>query len=128
MTKIALPGPVERARAAWGPDIPGWVLSLAQECAASSQNKAAIKMGWSGAAISQVLKRQYTGDLGAVEDSFQGAFQGAVVDCPAQGAMPTHECRSWRERSRQPSSHNPQRVKMFRACSRCARNQREAAE
>jgi hypothetical protein len=128
MTKIALPGPVERARAAWGEDAPAWVMSLARECAASSQNKVAGLMGWSGSAISQVLKRQYPGDLNAVEDSFQGAFEGAVIDCPATGTMPTNECRSWREKSRQLSSHNPERVKMYRACSRCARNQKEAGQ
>jgi hypothetical protein len=128
MTAIAVPGPVERARAAWGADAPAWIISLASECAASSQSRVAARMGWSGAAISQVLKRQYPGDLGAVEESFQGAFHGAVVECPARGAMPTNECRSWREKTRQPSSHNPERVKMNRACSRCPRNQKEAAE
>lgn len=48
VTSIAMPGPVERARAAWGADAPAWIMSLASECAASSQTKVVARMGWSG--------------------------------------------------------------------------------
>ena len=122
MTRQATLGPVERARAAWGEDAPASLMDMAAACAESSQAKVADRMDWSATAISQALNRLYPGDYSAIEQSFMGAFREAVVDCPAKGRMPTHECRQWRVKSRKFCSVNSDRVAMFRACNSCARN------
>ncbi len=120
-------GPMARAVAAWGDDLPDWIVDLARECEATSQNKVAARMDLSAALISQVLGRKYPGDLAGVEDQFNGVFKDAVVTCPALGELPTHECRMWRDRSRTFVSVNSQRVQMFRACNACPRNRRDVA-
>ncbi|ANT39884.1 hypothetical protein RGUI_0813 [Rhodovulum sp. P5] len=116
--------PVTKARTAWGETMPGWVLRLAEECAATSQNRVSRQMGWSGSAISQVLGNKYPGDLDAIERAFKGAFEAATVACPELGEMPSHECQAWRKKARKFSGANSLRVRMFRACSRCALNKK----
>lgn len=38
------PDPVARAKAGWGHAVPEWVMGLAKACAATSQNKVALRM------------------------------------------------------------------------------------
>lgn len=121
-------GPLEIARSAWGDDLPEWVEALAIECAATSQNKVASRMGRSAALISQVLRAKYPADLRAVEEVFRGVFQEARVSCPALGTIPANECQDWRRRTRTFASGNPLRVRMFRACAHCPRNMKDRPE
>lgn len=114
--------PVTVAQTAWGDDIPDWVLALAQECAASSQNKVAKEMDRSATVISNVLRNKYLGSMEAVEDIFRGVFEAKVIDCPAMGYLPTNECRSWRRKSGTLTNRNPRAVMMHRACMHCPVN------
>ena len=82
-------------------------------------------MDRSGALISQVLRCKYPADLAAVEERFRGVFLQARVDCPALGTLPSNECQDWRRKSREFTSGNPLRVRMFRACAHCPRNQKD---
>ncbi len=120
MTEMSIPEAV--AREAWGPEIPAWVLDLAQVCALTSQSRVAAKMDYSPTVISSVLRAKYTGNLATIEEVFNGAFNGVVVDCPALGTMPANECRKWRDRSTTFVVGNPMKRDMYRACNRCARN------
>jgi transcriptional regulator with XRE-family HTH domain len=120
--------PSEIARLHWGAEMPRWIEDLARECEASSQNKVAQRLGRSAALISQVLRAKYPGDLAAVEELFNGAFNAATVDCPALGQLPANECRHWREKARRFVNVNSLRVRMYRACSSCPRNRREGAD
>lgn len=117
--------PVATVDLAWGPDAPDWVICLANECASSSQRQVAARLDRSGALVNQVLHRKYNGDLAAVEDCVRGVFMNATIDCPALGAIPSHECQSWRKKSRQPKQNNMLRVRMYRACTHCPRNRKE---
>ncbi len=112
---------METVNAAWGAECPDWVMTLAHACIETSQNKVAARIGRSAALVSQVLRAKYPGDLGAVEELVRGHFERAVVDCPALGFLPTHECRMWRERARTFVNSNSLRVQMYRACQRCPR-------
>lgn len=114
--------PIERARAAYGGDIPDWVEGLARACAETSQNRVAKRMGVSAALISNVIAGKYPGDMARVEDLYRGAFEAQTVDCPAMGMMPLDECRHWRAKSRKLSNANTRNVTMFRACNRCPIN------
>ncbi|MDO5704062.1 MAG: hypothetical protein Q4G49_03195 [Paracoccus sp. (in: a-proteobacteria)] len=112
-------GPVETARAAWGADLPEWVEALAQECAASSQNRVAQRLDRSGALISQLLRRKYPGDLAAVEELFNAVFRNSRVNCPALGDIAATACRDWRDKARHFENTNSHRVRMYRACHTC---------
>lgn len=119
---------VASARAAWGDELPDWVLVLAEECDATSQLKAAGRIGYSTSAVCNVLKRKYGtengfgGDLQAVEQAVRGALLDATVICPVAGELPAHVCLDYQ---RQPfRSTNAQRVKLYRACRSGCPNKR----
>lgn len=114
-------GPVDVARAAWGDALPDWVERLALQCAASSQNKVAKRLGRSGALVSQVLRNKYPGDLAKIEELFRGHFMAETVRCPELGTLPLHECHDWMAKARHFQSTNTLRVRMYRACKRCPR-------
>ena len=123
-----VPSLVLKVRAAWGERLPPWVEALAMECAASSQNKIATRLGRSSALVSQVLGNKYPGDLKAVEDVFNGVFRAEVVTCPAQGTLPLNECHDWRRKARRYINTTHHRAMMYRACHACPRNQREVTD
>jgi hypothetical protein len=117
------PDAIQTARASWGDAAPDWVLTLATECVASSQNKVAKSMGVSASLISQVLRAKYPGDMARIGEIFRGIYMSEIVECPAKGLIPANVCRTWRDRSRTFVSVNSERVTMFRACNQCPRNQ-----
>ncbi|TDE41248.1 hypothetical protein E1B25_01705 [Antarcticimicrobium sediminis] len=118
---------LDRARRCWGAEIPDWIEGLAQACMSSSQNRVAQRMGYSGSLISSVLRNQYPGDMTRVEQVYRGAFERAVVDCPALGELAMDRCRFWRSKSRKLHPANSQNVMMFRACRSCPLNNGEDA-
>lgn len=117
-------GPRETAITAWGGDAPDWVIRLADECAATSQNRVAKKINRSPAVVSNVLRNKYAGDMEAVEALVRGTFMDAITDCPELGMMPAQQCVEWRQKSKQFGNANMLRVRMYRACARCPKNQK----
>ncbi|MGR3501576.1 hypothetical protein [Pseudaestuariivita sp.] len=113
---------VDKAREAWGSELPDWVEAMAVACDDSSQNQVAKRIGRSSSVVSHVLRNAYPGDMAATEELVRGTFMSGRTDCPALGKIPSNECRLWRERAKSFSSHNAQRVQMFRACRRCPVN------
>lgn len=113
--------PVEIARAAWGAAVPDWVLRLAEECAGSSQNKVAAKLGRSASLVSAVLRHKYQGDMEAVEDVVRDRFMRISVHCPALQEIPTAVCRDWMAAARLFSNENSEARRMYRACRSCPR-------
>ncbi len=105
---------LDRARAAWGDDLPAWVEALARECDATNQTRAAKRLGYSAAAVSQTLTATYKGNLKAIQKAAEGALMAATVVCPVLGILGTDQCRS---HQRAPfSSGNPLRIQLYRAC------------
>lgn len=120
-------GPVETARAHWGDAMPDWVLLLAKQCAASSQNKVAKRINRSAALVSAVLRQSYKGDMAAVEEVILGTFANKTVVCPALGTISAAVCRDWMRLGRSYSNESSERVRMYRACRGCPRMQKEEA-
>jgi len=116
------------AREHWGKDLPDWIARLVEECAFHSQNHVAQQLGYSGALISQVLRRKYTGNMRNVENQVRGVLMAEVVDCPSLGRVPKNECGSWRKKARRFVGSNVLRVQMYRACNRCPHNQKGKAD
>lgn len=119
---MSIETPLEKARRLWGKNIPDWVEGLAKACMASSQNKVAKAMGYSGSLISTVLANKYPGDLERVEAVYRGIYERAVVECPEQGEMTLNVCRDWRSKLSKFNPANSQNVMMFRACRICPHN------
>ena len=119
-------GPLDKARAAWGDDLPDWVETLAIECGKTSQNKVARRLDRSPTTISLILGNAYPGEAAAMADRVRGVFMQAMVACPALGDLPTQTCQDWRSKARVFIVGNQERVRMHRACHRCPRFKREA--
>lgn len=117
--------PLEIAKAAWGSDMPDWIVRLAQECQAATQRQVAEKLGRSAGLISQVLRNKYPGDMPSIEDAVRGAYLNATVECPALGTLPTDECQAWRKKAKSGVRTNALRVRMISACQSCPRNQKD---
>lgn len=83
---------VARARAAWGDDVPGWIVALAEEANRTSGSAAAARIGYSPATVSQVLSRSYPGDLDRIQEKVAGALMGATVSCEVYGDIPRDRC------------------------------------
>ena len=49
----------EIAKQYWGDDVPDWVMRLAEQCMASSQNQVAKNLGYSASVVNQVLRHKY---------------------------------------------------------------------
>jgi hypothetical protein len=114
-------GPVETAAKAWGDAMPDWVAALARECAATSQNKVAARLGRSAALVSQVLRNNYKADLAGVEQVFRGVYEHLTAECPSLGTIPANVCRDWQLKAGRFLNVNSERVRMYRACHACPR-------
>jgi len=105
---------VETARRARNGDLPDWVRALAEECDRTSQRAAAARIGYSAAAVNQVLAGKYRAPETRVELAVRAALLAAEVCCPVAGVIPAARCL---ENQRLPwASTNPQRVALYRAC------------
>ncbi|NTT88535.1 hypothetical protein [Tabrizicola fusiformis] len=119
---------VDKARAAWGPQVPDWVERLAEECMATSQNKVAARLNRSASLVSTVLGKTYAGSYEAVEEVVRGVYMRATVRCPAQGEIGANTCRDWMLKAARFSNINSERVRMYRACRACPRYRKEATD
>lgn len=102
------------ARAAWGEGAPDWVLVLAAESDRITAAAAAKRIGYSGGAVSSVLRAKYPGDLAAVEGSVRGALMGAVVECPVLGEIGRDQCL--REQGMPRAATSAVRSRLYHAC------------
>ncbi|VUX47883.1 conserved hypothetical protein [Candidatus Defluviicoccus seviourii] len=110
------------ARAAhhWGADLPDWVAALAVACdAAGSQAGTAARVGYSGAVVSQVLKRDYRGSYDAVEAAVRARIMGATVDCPVLGQILLEDCHNYQRAAGTGARESTLQVRLARACPAC---------
>lgn len=115
---------VEIARAAWGEELPDWVLMLAEEADRTSQSGAARRIGRSAALVSHVLRGNYAGRLDLIEEVVRARIAPTAIDCPVLGGTDSGVCLDWRTRSRAFQPNNRLAVMMYRACRGCPRNRR----
>ena len=72
-------GPLDKARAAWGDDMPDWVETLAIECGKTSQNKVAKQLGRSATTISLILGRTYPGEMVSMAERVRSEIGFAIA-------------------------------------------------
>lgn len=85
MAKEAIPA-IDRARAAWGADLPDWIEALAMACDATKQVDVARRLGRSAATVSNVINNKYKAGLNAVEQKVRIRVMANTVLCPHAGA------------------------------------------
>jgi len=91
-----------------------------------SQAKVGKMLGYSSAAVSQVIGGSYGGRLDTFFQRVEEVFGKAEIKCPVLGEILLPECVE--ERRRPFTTANPHRVRMFQACRICPNNtdQRDA--
>lgn len=89
---------IDRARGAWGPEIPDWVRVLAGACDASSQSKVARQLGYTAAVISEVIRHQYGAGYDRVADKVRGVLMAETVSCPYGGEIALTVCHRHQDR------------------------------
>lgn len=111
---------LDRARTAWGPNMPRWVQLLASACDTTSQRVAGEKLGKSSGYVSRLLNNCYPGDLAEAEKLVRAAWGNEDVVCPLWGPIPLASCMTARRRTASPTSavHHLYR----RACPTCPNN------
>lgn len=97
-----------------------WMSLLRQAVTETSQGKVAARLGYSKAAINQVLNGSYTASTDAIARRVVEVYGDRDVACPVLGTLPLARCAE--ERARPFSASNPLRVRLFRACRSCPNN------
>lgn len=108
---------LQRAAAAWGPNVPDWITALALECDATSQGKVAARLEISAAVVNQVLGNTYKGRVERVETRVRGEYMKATVTCPVLGEISTRDCIANQTKKFKPT--NPLRVALRKTCPTC---------
>jgi len=97
-----------------------WIELLNQECDASTQKAVGVRIGYSSAAICQVLKGTYKGDLTAVETAVKKKLMQSSVTCPIWGEISPAQCST--QQSKPFSAASSISVQLFKACRNCPNN------
>ena len=113
---------LDRAVAAWGPELPEWIKVLAASSDQSDQRQTAYRIGYSPPVVNQVLNRSYKGNLKRVQTAVEGALMAVTVDCPVVGELAANICLKYQDRPF--AATNPERVKLYRACRSGCRHSR----
>lgn len=114
---------LEKARSAWGSDLPDWVDALATAADTSSQNAMARVTGYSAATLSGAIGKTYEGNLSAVEERVRATVMAEMIVCPEIGDTSLTQCFEWREQAVKPfRSISSLHIMMRRACKACPRN------
>lgn len=119
---------MEVAREGWGADMPEWIEALVRACDETSQNRVAVRVGYTGAVVSEVIRNRYKGRTDRFEERFRAIFLDGAVACPALGEIGAEACLRWRDRGAELNSSSPAVVRMFRACAMCPRNRDACVE
>jgi hypothetical protein len=108
------PNYIDKARIAWGDNLPDWIEALAQECDRTSGKRAADRIGYTNGVVSQVIANKYPGDLTRVKEKVRGAFLGATVMCPVYGEIGRDQCLD--EQKKGNTFTNSGRGRCYRSC------------
>jgi hypothetical protein len=115
---------MEIAETAYNGKLPDWVRLLVDACDAqgSSQNQVAKRIGYSGSAVSNLIRNSYGADLNLIKERVLVIYAPERVTCPALGDIGSEDCLGWRLDAIKLTSAAPLAVRMFRACRKCPRN------
>lgn len=106
---------MEKARAAYGAELPDWIAELATFADTEGLAGCEKRVGYSRSTISSVLHGKYgMGDMARVEEMVRGALMAVTVDCPVLGEIGRDRCLTeQKEPFRATSRH---RAQLYHAC------------
>ena len=104
----------EKAEAAWGSSLPGWVEKLAAACDATSVRKVAADMEVSPAIVSLTIRNKHHAPLDFIENKVKSLLDLSILPCPILGMISRKDCKDNQQKPF--SSINPIAVQLFRAC------------
>jgi hypothetical protein len=111
---------LDRARQAWGEDMPPWVRLLGSACDSANQRQVGQRLGRSSGWVSRVLNATYGGSYEEAETLILAAYGNEGVVCPVFGAIPLSSCVRARRRKAPPQ--NQSHRWLAAACPICPNN------
>ena len=104
----------EKAVAAWGNPLPGWIDMLVTACDGRSMRKVATSLHCSPAIISLAINNRHHASLAYIRERVETILGGMIIPCPVLGMIARNDCE---ENQKRPyMSINPLYVQLFRAC------------
>jgi hypothetical protein len=92
---------------------------LKEKIAESSQSKVAAALGYSSAAISNLVNGKYGANGDTILQRVRELYGGESVDCPELGEITLGECSGHKKRTPTTDSYY---ARMYRACQKCERS------
>jgi transcriptional regulator with XRE-family HTH domain len=106
---------------AWNGQAPDWIVALAYAAdKGMSRRRLAEIIGYSPAAISQVLSGKYKGSFDKLAASVRRALMNDAVQCPILGEISGERCLA--EQRKPLAATSGMRVRLWRACRNCEHN------
>jgi len=107
--------------ASWRGAPPVWVLALARAADSGvSRRRIGEIIGYSPAAISQVINAKYQGSYEQIGAAVRAALCTEAVECPILGEISGEQCLAKQRRPLAATSGH--RVRLWRACRGCEHN------
>ena len=97
-----------------------WLEALKAECARTSQNKTAQKLGVSGATVNQILAGKYQGNVQNIAEIVRNHLVRSEVECPLLGTISGTDCAN--NAGMKFKGTNSFRARLFRTCKNCVHN------
>ncbi len=111
---------LEKARIAWGDDLPDYIAVLATRCDETTQRAAGRIVGFPSSTVSKLINRKYGARYDELEIQIRRTLMNVPVACPTFGEIPLASCFNIRRQK-------PERLDMAErnfasACARCPLN------
>lgn len=100
---------------AWGATPPDWIVALAREVDATSQVRAAGRIGVSSTTVNRVLSHTYAGRYEKAEDAVRAHLLSDRIVCPYQGDIPAASCLNARQAPKASTAPHAVKCRMERA-------------
>lgn len=115
---------MDKAKAAWGNEVPDWVICLADASDKSSMSAISRKIGLSVTVISQGINNKYgadgKGNIQTLISAVETHLMSAEIFCPAIGeSILRADCEMWQKSAINAGGSNPARHMMAQQCRRC---------
>lgn len=108
-------------QSAWGGTAPDWIMAMAQAAdSGMSRRRIAEIIGYSPAAVSQVMAAKYRGSYNKMAAAVRAALINDAVNCPVLGEISGEQCLA--EQRKPLAATSGMRVRLWRACRSCPHN------
>lgn len=111
---------LEKARIAWGDDLPDYIVVLAERCDETTQRAVGRALGFHASAVSKLINRNYEAGYDELEIKIRRVLMNVGVACPTFGEIPLASCLNIRRAK--PEQLDMAERNFASACARCPLN------